>query len=146
MSVCMKGSVVMAFSLCFRPRRSIAPGESQPLAFSFISMAVSQNGTRTHTVPQKSLATILGCDVKGNNVRLNIITMIIQKFDVSKFLVSCAPCLHLFDQKYSKNKKKNVFCYIYIKKFFSSDGKTEFSATITQSSLSHDPSEIILIC
>lgn len=85
----MKGSVVMAFSLCFRPRRSKAPGESQPLAFAFISMAVSQNGTRTrtHTVPQTSLATILGCDVKGNNVRLDIITMIIQKFDVSKFLV-----------------------------------------------------------
>lgn len=86
MSVCMKGSVVMAFSLCFRPRSSIAPGESHPLAFSFISVAVSQNGarTRTHTVPQTSLATILGCDMKGNNVRLDIIIIIIYFYWHSK--------------------------------------------------------------
>jgi len=50
----MKGSVVMAFSLCFGLRRSITPGASHPLAFPFISMALSQDGTRTrtHTVPK----------------------------------------------------------------------------------------------
>ncbi len=38
---------------------------------------------------------------------------------------------------------RNYFFYIVI---YSCDGKAEFSASLLQSSVSHDPSEIIQIC
>ncbi len=55
--------------------------------------------------------------------------------------LSCSPRLCLFHQKYSKHSnteyilKCNYFC----------DVKVEFSASLLQSSVSHDPSQIILI-
>ncbi len=60
--------------------------------------------------------------------------------------------LHLFDKKYSKNSDIVKYCY-NLKELFSNliyfkrkCIKAEFSASLLQSSLSHDPSEIFLIC
>ncbi len=66
----------------------------------------------------------------------------------------CSTTLHLFSQKYSKNSNivkyyynlNNCFLYEYIVKcnlFLWC--KAEFSASLLQSSVSHDPSEIILL-
>ncbi len=55
--------------------------------------------------------------------------------------------LHFFDQKYSENRNIVILLQFQIKSFILFyiiyiDGKAEF----LQSSVSHDPSEIILIC
>ncbi len=61
--------------------------------------------------------------------------------------------LYLFDQNYSKNsnivkyyynfkKLVNIFDVILL---FCNDGKATFSISLLQSSVSHDPSEIILM-
>ncbi len=50
-------------------------------------------------------------------------------------------CLHLFDKKYSIN---SILKYYYnLKELFSI---VMYSASLLQSSVSHDPSEIIIIC
>ncbi len=89
--------------------------------------------------------------------------MAVQTFGVSKIFFSafvrsllCSPRLHLL---YLKKKKKQSSCEIllhfkvtvfYVNIFniliYSCDGKAEFLALLLQSSVSHDPSEIILIC
>ncbi len=63
-----------------------------------------------------------------------------------------SPRLHLFNQKYNKNSNI-VKCYscitiasIWIKVNCSFDDKAEFSVSLLQYSVSHDPFEIILIC
>jgi len=67
----------------------------------------------------------------------------------------CSPMLHLFDQKYNNTSivknyvsLKNSHCfllYMYFKSvIYPCDGKAEFSASLLQSSVSRDLSEIIL--
>ncbi len=51
--------------------------------------------------------------------------------------------LHLFDEKYSKISNEIKIFYNAI---YPCHGKAEFSASLLQSSVSHDPSEIIWIC
>ncbi len=60
--------------------------------------------------------------------------------------------MHLFDEKYSKNSyivkyyynlKESLFCSFFL---IYCNGIAEFSASLLQSSVSHDPSEINLIC
>ncbi len=66
-------------------------------------------------------------------------------FDISLF---CLSKLHLFEQIYSKSSiivkyyYHNCFLFEYMLKKY----KAVFSASSLQSSVSHDPSEIILIC
>ncbi len=76
-------------------------------------------------------------------------------FPFFKYLL-CSPRLHLFDQKYSKNKNIMKNCYnlkylfsicIYFKiTFIPVIAKLNFQQPVFKSSWSHDPSEIILIC
>ncbi len=60
------------------------------------------------------------------------------------------PRLLLFDQKYSNIVKyynlKQLFSILILKKIESYDGKATFSASILQSSVSRDPSEVIYTC
>ncbi len=62
------------------------------------------------------------------------------------FDVSLSPRPHLFDQKYSNIAK--YYCNLNVFLYFLNVicGKAEFSASLLQSSVLHDPSEIILIC
>jgi len=73
----------------------------------------------------------------GLRIRTNTLHLVFERS------LLCSPRLHLFDQKYSNIVKYTV--YIYIFKCFCDD-KAEFSASLLQSSVSHDSSEIILIC
>ncbi len=57
-----------------------------------------------------------------------------------------SPRLHLFDEKYNKNSNIVKSFYNLKSLIYSRDGKAEFSASLLQSSMSHDPSEIILVC
>jgi len=65
------------------------------------------------------------------------------------FEISCSSWLHFFDHNYSKNseillKFETVF-YVNSKVSFIPVMKAEYSASLLQSSVSHDPSEITLI-
>lgn len=104
----------MAFSLCFRPRRFITPGESYPLAFAFISMSVSPNGarTRTHTNPTSDYPWMQRerqqCKAEYNN-RNNLFLLPLKSLGLVTFLmflrkVSYAyhGCIFL-NQTYSRN-------------------------------------------
>jgi len=64
-----------------------------------------------------------------------------------KILVRCS-CMHLFDQKCRNNiniVKYYFFFSLRNSVIYSCDGKAELSALLPQSSVSHDPSEIIII-
>ncbi len=74
----------------------------------------------------------------------------VKKFQVSKIVMFLkedyfSPKLHLFNKKYTKNSNivKTVFyfniLFLWCQIWF-------FNQSILQSSVSHDPSEIILIC
>ncbi len=53
---------------------------------------------------------------------------------------------HLFYQKYSKNNLVNFITIFVFNVIHACDYKAEFSASLLQSSVSHDPSEFTLIC
>ncbi len=76
-------------------------------------------------------------------------------FNVLTSSLFCSPRLHSFDQKYNKNRNiveynynlKQLFSmWISVKIAFIPTIKAVFSASLLQSSVSHDPSEIIIIC
>jgi len=53
--------------------------------------------------------------------------------------------LHLFNQKYWKNKRQIKRTVFYFNIIYCCDHKAEFSASLLHSAVSHDPLEIIII-
>jgi len=92
---------------------------------------------------------LIGYKSKIATVKKNVDIKIVYNFETT-----CQGCIYLI-KKYSKNcynvkyyyNLRHVFYFnIFQNIIYSCDCKAEFSASLLQSSVSHDPSELILIC
>ncbi len=136
--------ITRAFSLLFGGRRRCCQVQIDQRELRRSNLVIERN--------QRGLSFELSNNLSTFMMKCVWLVILFNVFERSLF---CSPRLHLFDQKYFKNSKIVKYFYnlkwlfsisVYNKILFISVIKAEFSASLLQSSVSHDPSEIILIC